>query len=98
MQWEPAAVTVPPLEKTDGQGREELTQLVPQRPSGLCTGCPERPFFSAVKLLEKEFGKLQVSMDIGCHSFATVAPFNIGNTITGYGLGPSSASALMVPP
>ena len=97
LQWEPAAVTVPPLEKTDGQGREELTQLVPQRPSGLCTGCPERPFFSAVKLLEKEFGKLQVSMDIGCHSFATVAPFNIGNTITGYGLGPSSASALMVP-
>ena len=70
---------------------------MPQRPSGLCTGCPERPFFSAVKLLEKEFGKLQVSMDIGCHSFATVAPFNIGNTITGYGLGPSSASALMVP-
>ena len=97
LQWEPAAVTVPPLEKTDGQGRGELTQLVPQRPSGLCTGCPERPFFTAVKLLEKEFGRLQVSMDIGCHSFATVAPFNIGNTITGYGLGPSSASALMVP-
>ena len=97
LQWEPAAVTIPPLEKANGQGREELAQLVPQRPSGLCTGCPERPFFSAVKLLEKEFGKLQVSMDIGCHSFATVAPFNIGNTITGYGLGPSSASALMVP-
>ena len=96
-RWEPDAVTVPPLEKTNGANREELAQLVPQRPSGLCTGCPERPFFSAVKLLEKEFGKLQVSMDIGCHSFATVAPFNIGNTITGYGLGPSSASALMVP-
>ena len=96
-RWEPDAVTVPPLEKSNGGNREELAQLVPQRPSGLCTGCPERPFFSAVKLLEKEFGKLQVSMDIGCHSFATVAPFNIGNTITGYGLGPSSASALMVP-
>ena len=96
-RWAPDAVTVPPLEKTNGANREELAQLVPQRPSGLCTGCPERPFFSAVKLLEKEFGKLQVSMDIGCHSFATVAPFNIGNTITGYGLGPSSASALMVP-
>ena len=96
-QWEPGAVTVPPLEKNSGADREELVRLVPQRPSGLCTGCPERPFFSAVKLLEKEFGKLQVSMDIGCHSFATVAPFNIGNTITGYGLGPSSASALMIP-
>ena len=96
-RWQPAAATVLPLEKHNGQSREELAQLVPQRPSGLCTGCPERPFFSAVKLLEKEFGKLQVSMDIGCHSFATLAPFNIGNTITGYGLGPSSASALMVP-
>ena len=96
-RWEPDAITVAPLEKTNGADREDLAQLVPQRPSGLCTGCPERPFFSAVKLLEKEFGKLQVSMDIGCHSFATVAPFNIGNTITGYGLGPSSASALMVP-
>ena len=96
-RWEPDAVSVPPLEQSGDAHREELAQLVPQRPSGLCTGCPERPFFSAVKLLEKEFGKLQVSMDIGCHSFATVAPFNIGNTITGYGLGPSSASALMVP-
>ena len=96
-RWEPEAVTVAPLENSNGKDKDELAQLVPQRPSGLCTGCPERPFFSAVKLLEKEFGKLQVSMDIGCHSFATVAPFNIGNTITGYGLGPSSASALMVP-
>ena len=96
-RWEPEAITVAPLEDSNGKDRDELAQLVPQRPSGLCTGCPERPFFSAVKLLEKEFGKLQVSMDIGCHSFATVAPFNIGNTITGYGLGPSSASALMVP-
>ena len=94
-RWEPAAVTVPPLAETNGAIEEELAALVPQRPSGLCTGCPERPFFSAVKLIEKEFGKLQVSMDIGCHSFATVAPFHIGNTITGYGLGPSSASAFM---
>ena len=94
-RWAPAAVTVPPVTATDGVELEELAQLVPQRPSGLCTGCPERPFFSAMKLIEKEFGDLQVSMDIGCHSFATAAPFNIGNTITGYGLGPSSASALM---
>ena len=94
-QWAPAAVTVPPLTRANGVDTEELAALVPQRPSGLCTGCPERPFFSAMKLIEKEFGKLQVSMDIGCHSFATAAPFNIGNTITGYGLGPSSASALM---
>ena len=94
-QWAPGAVTKPALAESNGADREELERLVPQRPSGLCTGCPERPFFSAVNLIEKEFGKLQVSMDIGCHSFATAAPFNIGNTIAGYGLGPSSASALM---
>ena len=94
-RWAPAAVTVPPLPESNGFDRDELAKLVPQRPSGLCTGCPERPFFTAMNLIEKEFGKLQVSMDIGCHSFATGAPFHIGNTITGYGLGPSSASALM---
>ena len=94
-QWAPGAVTRPALAETNGADHEVLERLVPQRPSGLCTGCPERPFFSAVNLIEKEFGKLQVSMDIGCHSFATAAPFNIGNTIAGYGLGPSSASALM---
>ncbi len=91
------AITRAPVSQPAGIDDVELAALVPERPSGLCTGCPERPFFSAIKLIEKEFGKLQVSMDIGCHSFATVAPFNIGNTIVGYGLGPSSASALMVP-
>ncbi|MCC7411417.1 MAG: indolepyruvate ferredoxin oxidoreductase subunit alpha [Gammaproteobacteria bacterium] len=76
---------------------QQLADAIPVRPSGLCTGCPERPFFSAMKLLEREVGPLQASMDIGCHSFATLDPFNIGNTITGYGLGPASASALMIP-
>src|SRR5262249_54648070 len=33
-----------------------LAALVPPRPSGLCTGCPERPFFSAMKLLQREIG------------------------------------------
>ena len=74
-----------------------LAELVPARLPGLCIGCPERPFFTAMKLLERETGPLQVSMDIGCHSFAGLAPFNLGNTQTGYGLGPASASALMVP-
>ncbi|MFT5350221.1 MAG: indolepyruvate ferredoxin oxidoreductase alpha subunit [Planctomycetota bacterium] len=96
-KYQPDAITRSAVNQPAGINNTALSELVPPRPSGLCTGCPERPFFSAIKLIEKEFGKLQVSMDIGCHSFATVAPFNIGNTITGYGLGPSSASALMVP-
>ncbi|HKD53209.1 MAG TPA: thiamine pyrophosphate-dependent enzyme, partial [Steroidobacteraceae bacterium] len=71
----------------------KLAALVPPRPSGLCTGCPERPFFSAMKLLQKEIGELHISADIGCHSFATLPPFNMGNSIMGYGLGAAAASA-----
>ncbi len=70
-----------------------LAALVPPRPSGLCTGCPERPFFAAMKILQKEVGALHISADIGCHSFATLPPFNMGNSIMGYGLGAAGASA-----
>jgi indolepyruvate ferredoxin oxidoreductase, alpha subunit len=72
----------------------KLAALVPPRPSGLCTGCPERPFFAAMKLLQREIGPLHISADIGCHSFATLPPFNMGNSIMGYGLGAAGASAL----
>ncbi|HUA89948.1 MAG TPA: thiamine pyrophosphate-dependent enzyme, partial [Steroidobacteraceae bacterium] len=34
-----------------------------------------------------------ISADIGCHSFATLPPFNMGNSIMGYGLGAAAASA-----
>src|SRR5690349_14961054 len=35
----------------------ELLGGLPQRPPGFCVGCPERPVFSAMKLLERENGK-----------------------------------------
>jgi len=66
---------------------------VPQRPAGFCTGCPERPIFSAMKLVQKEVGELHVSADIGCHLFSILPPFHIGNTTMGYGLGTAGASA-----
>ena len=71
-----------------------LRKAVPLRPPGLCTGCPERPFFSSMKIVQKELGSVHVSADIGCHSFATLAPFNTGASIMGYGLGSASAAAL----
>ncbi len=74
----------------------QLAAVVPPRPPGLCTGCPERPLFTAMKLLARETGPLQVSADIGCHTFATLPPFKLGSTVTGYGLGPASASALNI--
>jgi indolepyruvate ferredoxin oxidoreductase alpha subunit len=70
-----------------------LAALIPARPSELCTGCPERPLFSAIKLVQRELGALHISSDIGCHSFATLPPFNMGNSIMGYGLGAAGASA-----
>ncbi|HEX2198701.1 MAG TPA: indolepyruvate ferredoxin oxidoreductase subunit alpha, partial [Burkholderiales bacterium] len=67
---------------------------LPARPPGFCVGCPERPVFSAMKVLEKESGKFHLSADIGCHLFSTLPPFNIGNTVLGYGLGLASNSAV----
>ncbi|HZM33518.1 MAG TPA: indolepyruvate ferredoxin oxidoreductase subunit alpha [Burkholderiales bacterium] len=71
-----------------------LLSGLPQRPPGFCVGCPERPVFSAMKILEKESGRFHVSADIGCHLFSTLPPFNIGNTVLGYGLGLASNSAV----
>jgi indolepyruvate ferredoxin oxidoreductase alpha subunit len=73
---------------------ELLGPAVPVRPPGFCVGCPERPVFSAMKLAEREIGRFHVSADIGCHTFSTLPPFNIGNTVLGYGLGLASNSAI----
>jgi indolepyruvate ferredoxin oxidoreductase alpha subunit len=75
---------------------EALATVVPPRPPGFCTGCPERPIFAAMKLVEQELGTHHVSADIGCHLFSILPPFNIGATTMGYGLGPAAASAFNV--
>jgi indolepyruvate ferredoxin oxidoreductase alpha subunit len=68
-------------------------ELVHGRAPSFCTGCPERPIFTALKLAEKELGAHHVSADIGCHLFSINAPFNIGATTMGYGLGSAGAAA-----
>lgn len=73
---------------------ETLGQNVQGRPPSFCTGCPERPIFSAMKLVQQEVGPLHVSADIGCHTFAALQPFNLGQTTMGYGLGGAGASPL----
>ncbi|HWT31059.1 MAG TPA: indolepyruvate ferredoxin oxidoreductase subunit alpha [Propylenella sp.] len=75
----------------------DLSKTVPPRPPGFCVGCPERPIFAAMKLVEKELGPHHVAADIGCHLFSILPPFNIGASTMGYGLGPASASAFNVP-
>lgn len=76
------------------QAARLLGAPVPPRPPGFCTGCPERPFFSALKLTEREIGKVHYSADIGCHAFATFAPFNFGNSILGYGMSLASNASV----
>jgi indolepyruvate ferredoxin oxidoreductase, alpha subunit len=74
-----------------------LTTPVTKRPPTFCTGCPERPLFSAMKVLRTrhpEVGDTHVAADIGCHTFSTQAPFNVGNTVLGYGMGLASSNAV----
>ncbi|WP_048647246.1 indolepyruvate ferredoxin oxidoreductase subunit alpha [Nitratireductor soli] len=75
----------------------DLAKVVPGRPPGFCTGCPERPIFAATKLIEQELGPHHIASDIGCHLFSIMPPFELGATTMGYGLGPASASAFNAP-
>src|SRR5258708_10332585 len=81
--------------KTLKQKASELLGTgLPVRPPGFCVGCPERPVFSAMKVLEKESGEFHISADIGCHTFATLPPLNIGHTVLRYGLVLAANSAV----
>jgi indolepyruvate ferredoxin oxidoreductase alpha subunit len=100
-QWIPSVLApavrasnaAPALEERHARA---LAEVVPPRPPGFCIGCPERPIFAAMKLVERELGPHHVAADIGCHLFSIMPPFNIGATTMGYGLGPASASAFNV--
>ena len=86
----PAQVRAPNM---DAPQIPDLSKTVPVRPPGFCTGCPERPIFAALKLVQKDLGKHQISADIGCHLFGALPPFEIGGATMGYGLGPAANGA-----
>jgi indolepyruvate ferredoxin oxidoreductase alpha subunit len=95
-EWTPArlrAHSPAPPSPAEASAAASLAAEVPPRPAGFCTGCPERPIFTAMKMVERELGPSHVSADIGCHLFSILPPFNIGNTTMGYGLGAAGASA-----
>jgi indolepyruvate ferredoxin oxidoreductase, alpha subunit len=85
------AVVRPPV--TNSLSIHNVDGQVHPRPPSFCTGCPERPIFTAMKLVERELGAHHVSCDIGCHLFSILPPFNLGATTMGYGLGWASAAA-----
>jgi indolepyruvate ferredoxin oxidoreductase alpha subunit len=76
------------------QKAAELLGTLPQRPPTFCVGCPERPVFSAMKLVAQDIGRPHVSMDVGCHAFASFEPFSQGNTLLGYGMSLASAAGV----
>jgi len=76
------------------QASDKLGGPVPARPPSFCTGCPERPVFSAIKLVERELGPTHIACDIGCHTFSTLPPFNLGQSVVGYGLGLASSTGI----
>jgi len=85
-----------PLKLRETKAAAAVNSEVHGRPPSFCTGCPERPIFAAMKLVERELGTHHVSADIGCHLFSIFPPFNVGATTMGYGLGAAGASALNV--
>jgi len=89
----PIAIALEPTEPVHAS----LAASVHARPPGFCTGCPERPIFSAMKLVERDLGAHHVSADIGCHLFSILPPFHLGNTTMGYGLGSAGAAAFNPP-
>ena len=82
------------VSKAISDGEAIFPAPLPPRPPQFCTGCPERPVFSALKLLQAEVGKVHIAADIGCHAFATFEPFSMGNSILGYGMSLASAAAV----
>jgi len=86
----PAQVRAP---NQDAPAIPDLSKTVPVRPPGFCTGCPERPIFAALKLVQKDLGQHQISADIGCHLFGSLPPFEVGGATMGYGLGPAANGA-----
>jgi len=73
---------------------DQLLGPLPLRPPTFCTGCPERPVFSAMKLVAQDIGRPHVSMDVGCHCFGSFEPFSQGNTLLGYGMSLASAAGV----
>ncbi len=90
----PVSTAMAAIDDLKGEAGAALGTPVPKRPPTFCTGCPERPVFSAIRLVERDLGKIHIAADIGCHTFAALPPFNLGNSVLGYGLGLASSAAV----
>ena len=81
------------------QRQQMAAKLFPKpvtpRPPTFCTGCPERPVFSQMKINEMLTGnKDWHATDVGCYGMAGLAPFNMADSNMGMGGGLAAATAL----
>ncbi len=90
----PARALLAEVAGTRLQAQQLLGAPLPARPPNFCIGCPERPVFAALKLVQREIGPMHISADIGCHALATFAPFSFGNSILGYGMSLASGAGV----
>ena len=58
------------------------------------SGCPERPIYSALKMLEGKYGQAYYAGDIGCYTMGAYAPFNMSDSVTGMGTGLASSGVI----
>lgn len=59
-----------------------------------CTGCPERPIYSALKIMNRQFDRPYYAGDIGCYGMGVLPPFNMNDSITGMGTGLATTGAM----
>ncbi|ADG07016.1 indolepyruvate ferredoxin oxidoreductase subunit alpha [Kyrpidia tusciae] len=74
---------------------EKMLEPVTPRVPTFCVGCPERPVFSQMKIMEELSGEVDFHAgDVGCYGMAGLAPFWMADSNIGMGAGLAAAAAL----
>ncbi|MDO8366665.1 MAG: FAD-dependent oxidoreductase [Saprospiraceae bacterium] len=77
------------------EGLGSFAQELPPRPPTLCSGCPHRASYYALKLLvPRENGEVVLCGDIGCSGLGALPPLNMIDTINHMGMSISMAQGL----
>ncbi len=89
---------IPNIERLLARKREAVALFpapLPARVPTFCTGCPERPVFSQMKIKEYNTGvKDWHAGDVGCYGMAGFQPFQMADSNIGMGGGLAAASAV----
>jgi indolepyruvate ferredoxin oxidoreductase, alpha subunit len=82
------------LEYYQNRASEAFDSPLVARSPIFCTGCPERPIFSALKIAQSEVGPIHYAGDIGCYSMGSFAPFYMTDSVTGMGTALATTGAM----